>query len=88
MLLLLSFCTLQEDLFNLRVTNEVHHVSIKRGIQILRLNNFNPNCLRRRPAPDEVCCEGLAILAHYCHTASFAICKNEVLFLNISASLK
>ncbi|GFO30402.1 liprin-beta-1, partial [Plakobranchus ocellatus] len=49
---MLNYLTV-EDLFNLRVTNEVHHVSIKRGIQILRLNNFNPNCLRRRPAPDE-----------------------------------
>ncbi|GFR70337.1 liprin-beta-1 [Elysia marginata] len=49
---MLNYLTV-EDLFNLRVSNEVHHVSIKRGIQILRLNNFNPNCLRRRPAPDE-----------------------------------
>lgn len=50
---MLNYLTV-EDLFNLRVTNEVHHVSIKRGIQILRLNNFNPNCLRRRPTPDEL----------------------------------
>uniref|UniRef100_A0A2C9M213 SAM domain-containing protein n=1 Tax=Biomphalaria glabrata TaxID=6526 RepID=A0A2C9M213_BIOGL len=49
---MLNYLTV-EDLFSLKVTNEVHHVSIKRAIQILRLNNFNPNCLRRRPAPDE-----------------------------------
>ncbi|CAL1547274.1 unnamed protein product [Lymnaea stagnalis] len=49
---MLNYLTV-EDLFYLKVSNEVHHVSIKRAIQILRLNNFNPNCLRRRPAPDE-----------------------------------
>ncbi|XP_059175562.1 liprin-beta-1-like isoform X3 [Physella acuta] len=49
---MLNYLTV-EDLFALKVFNEVHHVSIKRAIQILRLNNFNPNCLRRRPAPDE-----------------------------------
>ncbi|CAG5130733.1 unnamed protein product, partial [Candidula unifasciata] len=49
---MLNYLTV-EDLISLKVSNEVHHVSIKRGIQILRLNNFNPNCLRRRPTPDE-----------------------------------
>lgn len=42
-----------EDLLSLKVTNELHHVSIKRAIQVLRLNNFNPACLKRRPSPDE-----------------------------------
>ncbi|XP_052270288.1 liprin-beta-1-like isoform X2 [Dreissena polymorpha] len=42
-----------EDLLSLKVSNELHHLSIKRGIQILRLNNFNPGCLKRRPTPDE-----------------------------------
>ncbi|XP_060560865.1 liprin-beta-1-like isoform X3 [Ruditapes philippinarum] len=42
-----------EDLLALKVSNELHHYSIKRGIQILRLNNFNPGCLKRRPSPDE-----------------------------------
>ncbi|CAH1787238.1 unnamed protein product, partial [Owenia fusiformis] len=42
-----------EDLLALRVTNALHHVSIKRAIQVLRLNNFNPACLKRRPSPDE-----------------------------------
>ncbi|XP_005099772.1 liprin-beta-1 isoform X2 [Aplysia californica] len=49
---MLNYLTV-EDLFSLKVSNEVHHISIKRGIQILRLNNFNANCLRRRPTPDE-----------------------------------
>ena len=31
----------------------LHHLSIKRAIQVLRINNFEPNCLRRRPS-DEV----------------------------------
>ena len=44
----------QDDLLALKVTNELHHISIKRGIQILRLNGFNPGCLRRRPFPEEV----------------------------------
>lgn len=47
-------CTPQEDLMSLKVNNEVHHLSIKRGIQILRLNSFNPNCLQRRPKPEDV----------------------------------
>ncbi|XP_045176119.1 liprin-beta-1-like isoform X3 [Mercenaria mercenaria] len=42
-----------EDLLSLKVSNELHHISIKRGIQILRLNNFSPACLKRRPSPDE-----------------------------------
>ncbi|KAK3581545.1 hypothetical protein CHS0354_031887 [Potamilus streckersoni] len=43
-----------DDLLALKVTNELHHFSIKRGIQILRVNSFNPMCLRRRPTQDEV----------------------------------
>ncbi|ESO97959.1 hypothetical protein LOTGIDRAFT_182014, partial [Lottia gigantea] len=43
-----------DDLLAMRVTNELHHISIKRGIQVLRVNNFNPQCLRRRPSPDEI----------------------------------
>ncbi|XP_055957605.1 liprin-beta-1-like isoform X4 [Patella vulgata] len=43
-----------DDLLALRVSNELHHISIKRGIQVLRLNNFDPQCLRRRPSPDEI----------------------------------
>lgn len=42
-----------EDLINLNVHSEMHHLSVKRAIQVLRLNNFNPLCLKRRPTSDE-----------------------------------
>lgn len=44
---------LQDDLLSLKVGSVLHHLSIKRAIQVLRLNNYEPNCLRRRPS-DEV----------------------------------
>lgn len=37
----------------MNVTNELHHLSIKRAIQVLRLNGFNPICIKRRPSPDD-----------------------------------
>lgn len=43
----------QEDLLSLKVGSVLHHLSIKRAIQVLRLNSYDPNCLRRRPS-DEV----------------------------------
>ncbi|XP_033753003.1 liprin-beta-1-like isoform X3 [Pecten maximus] len=49
---MLHFLTV-DDLLALKVTSELHHISIKRGIQVLRSNNYNPQCLRRRPSPDE-----------------------------------
>uniref|UniRef100_A0A7N8Y625 PPFIA binding protein 1b n=1 Tax=Mastacembelus armatus TaxID=205130 RepID=A0A7N8Y625_9TELE len=42
-----------DDLLSLKVGSVLHHLSIKRAIQVLRLNNYEPNCLRRRPS-DEV----------------------------------
>ncbi|CAF3678346.1 unnamed protein product [Rotaria sp. Silwood1] len=42
-----------EDIINLNITNELHHLSIKRSIQVLRFNNFNPTYLKRRPSPDD-----------------------------------
>ncbi|KAJ8299008.1 hypothetical protein KUTeg_023068 [Tegillarca granosa] len=42
-----------DDLLSLKVSNELHHISIKRGIQVLMVNGFNPQCLRRRPSPEE-----------------------------------
>ncbi|XP_037070602.1 liprin-beta-1-like [Pollicipes pollicipes] len=42
-----------EDLQTLKVTNLLHALSLKRGIQVLRLNGFSPACLRRRSTPDE-----------------------------------
>ena len=44
----------QEDLKCLTVVNTLHLLSIKRAIQVLRQNDFNPLVLRRRPIPDEV----------------------------------
>ena len=43
-----------EDLLHLRVTNSMHHLSIKSGIQVLRNNDFSQNCLKRRPTQDDV----------------------------------
>ncbi|MGH0143158.1 UNVERIFIED_CONTAM: hypothetical protein FKN15_041351, partial [Acipenser sinensis] len=43
----------RDDLLTLKVGSVLHHLSIKRAIQVLRINNFEPNCLRRRPS-DEV----------------------------------
>uniref|UniRef100_A0A8C4PWR3 PPFIA binding protein 1b n=1 Tax=Eptatretus burgeri TaxID=7764 RepID=A0A8C4PWR3_EPTBU len=42
-----------DDLLSLKVTSALHHLSFKRAIQVLRMNSFHPNCLRRRPS-DEV----------------------------------
>ncbi|XP_046728727.1 liprin-beta-1 isoform X2 [Silurus meridionalis] len=50
-----------DDLLGLKVGSVLHHLSIKRAIQVLRINNYEPNCLRRRPSdennitPEEVC---------------------------------
>uniref|UniRef100_A0A672PIU2 Liprin-beta-1-like n=1 Tax=Sinocyclocheilus grahami TaxID=75366 RepID=A0A672PIU2_SINGR len=40
------------DLLSLKVGSVLHHLSIKRAIQVLRLNNYDPNCLRRRPSDE------------------------------------
>ncbi|MEQ2168026.1 hypothetical protein GOODEAATRI_010183, partial [Goodea atripinnis] len=42
----------QEDLLSLKVGSVLHHLSIKRAIQVLRLNSYEPNCLRRRPSDE------------------------------------
>ncbi|GAA6103208.1 liprin-beta-1 isoform X2 [Tachysurus ichikawai] len=50
-----------DDLLGLKVVSVLHHLSIKRAIQVLRISNYEPNCLRRRPSdennitPAEVC---------------------------------
>uniref|UniRef100_A0A8C8FS57 SAM domain-containing protein n=1 Tax=Oncorhynchus tshawytscha TaxID=74940 RepID=A0A8C8FS57_ONCTS len=41
-----------DDLLSLKVGSVLHHLSIKRAIQILRLNFYEPNCLRRRPSDE------------------------------------
>jgi hypothetical protein len=48
----LNFLTV-DDLFQLKVTNQLHHLSLRRGIQVLRENNFQPSCLKRRGEPGE-----------------------------------
>ncbi|XP_041651115.1 liprin-beta-2b isoform X2 [Cheilinus undulatus] len=48
------------DLLVLKVTSQLHHLSIKCAIHVLHVNKFHPNCLKRRPsnenqfAPSEV----------------------------------
>ncbi|XP_029453347.1 liprin-beta-1 [Rhinatrema bivittatum] len=41
-----------DDLLSLKIVSVLHHLSIKRAIQVLRINNFEPNCLRRRPSDE------------------------------------
>ncbi len=43
----------KEDIIYLNITNELHHLCLKRSIQVLRLNNFNPICIKRRPSSDD-----------------------------------
>ena len=62
-------CVDQDDLLSLKVGSVLHHLSIKRAIQVLRLNNYGPNCLRRRPS-DEVSAA----------TLFFALLSSAVLF--------
>ncbi|XP_075886067.1 liprin-beta-1-like isoform X2 [Nelusetta ayraudi] len=47
----LHFLTV-EDLLSLKVGSVLHHLSVKRAVQVLRLNAFTPNCLRRRPSDE------------------------------------
>ncbi|XP_074037657.1 liprin-beta 1 isoform X2 [Leptinotarsa decemlineata] len=42
-----------DDLALLHVTSMLHVASIKRGIQVLRENNYEPACLQRRSLPDD-----------------------------------
>ena len=37
----------------LKVSNLLHHLSLRRGIQVLRQNGFSPSCLKRRASPEE-----------------------------------
>ncbi|XP_055337772.1 liprin-beta-2-like isoform X2 [Paramacrobiotus metropolitanus] len=43
-----------DDLFLLKITNALHHASLKRGIQILRHCGFNPALIRRRPFKPDI----------------------------------
>ncbi|XP_062327728.1 liprin-beta-2 [Osmerus eperlanus] len=41
------------DLLTLKVTSQLHHLSIKCAIHVLHVNKFNPHCLRRRPGEEK-----------------------------------
>uniref|UniRef100_A0A4W3JII9 PPFIA binding protein 1a n=1 Tax=Callorhinchus milii TaxID=7868 RepID=A0A4W3JII9_CALMI len=41
-----------DDVLSLKVVSVLHHLSIKRAIQVLRINHFETNCLRRRPSDE------------------------------------
>ncbi|KAJ8398886.1 hypothetical protein AAFF_G00417940 [Aldrovandia affinis] len=41
-----------DELLSLKVCSVLHHLSMKRAIQVLRLNDYQPNCLRRRPSEE------------------------------------
>jgi hypothetical protein len=43
-----------EDLQALNITSELHYLSVKKAVHVLRLNNFDPQCLRRRPSGDDL----------------------------------
>uniref|UniRef100_A0A8C2IW43 PPFIA binding protein 2a n=1 Tax=Cyprinus carpio TaxID=7962 RepID=A0A8C2IW43_CYPCA len=45
---MLQYLTVNDLLF-LKVTSQLHHLSIKCAIHVLHVHKFNPNCLRRRP---------------------------------------
>lgn len=42
-----------DDLVSLHVTSSLHAASLRRGIQVMRENNWNPECLIRRSGTDE-----------------------------------
>ncbi|CAL8262423.1 unnamed protein product [Merluccius merluccius] len=46
---MLQYLTVNDLLF-LKVTSQLHHLSIKCAIHVLRVNQFHPNCLKRRPS--------------------------------------
>ncbi|XP_068115630.1 liprin-beta-2 isoform X7 [Hyperolius riggenbachi] len=48
---MLQYLTVNDLLF-LKVTSQLHHLSIKCAIHVLHANTFNANCLRRRPADE------------------------------------
>ncbi|XP_053741123.1 liprin-beta-2b isoform X11 [Synchiropus splendidus] len=48
---MLQYLTVNDLLF-LKVTSQLHHLSIKCAIHVLHVNKFNPNCLKRRPGTE------------------------------------
>ncbi|XP_056138694.1 liprin-beta-2b isoform X2 [Lampris incognitus] len=51
---MLQYLTVNELLF-LKVTSQLHHLSLKCAIHVLHVNKFNPNCLKRRPSNENQC---------------------------------
>ena len=41
------------DLRGLKISNELHQLSVKCGVRLLRENSFDPSCLKRRSTPGE-----------------------------------
>lgn len=50
---MLQYLTVNDLLF-LKVTSQLHHLSIKCAIHVLHVNKFNPNCLKRRPGDENM----------------------------------
>ncbi|XP_039922575.1 liprin-beta-2 isoform X5 [Hirundo rustica] len=50
---MLQYLTVNDLLF-LKVTSQLHHLSIKCAIHVLHINSFNPHCLRRRPVEENI----------------------------------
>uniref|UniRef100_A0A8C1Y7R6 PPFIA binding protein 2 n=1 Tax=Cyprinus carpio TaxID=7962 RepID=A0A8C1Y7R6_CYPCA len=48
---MLQYLTVNDLLF-LKVTSQLHHLSIKCAIHVLHVNKFDPNCLKRRPGDE------------------------------------
>ncbi|KAI3371690.1 hypothetical protein L3Q82_024255 [Scortum barcoo] len=48
---MLQYLTVNDLLF-LKVTSQLHHLSIKCAIHVLHVNKFHPNCLKRRPSSE------------------------------------
>ena len=49
----LNVLTIDDLIFELGVGSLLHHLSIRRAIQVLRQKDFDPNCLKRRSSPEE-----------------------------------
>jgi len=50
---MLHLLTVDDLCSHLKVTNFLHLICIRRGIQVLRLNEYNAACLQRRSVPDD-----------------------------------
>ncbi|XP_045029455.1 liprin-beta-2 isoform X1 [Daphnia magna] len=50
---MLHLLTVDDLCTHLKVTNLLHLICIRRGIQVLRLNDYNASCLQRRSVPEE-----------------------------------